>query len=140
MKSATWFRLYSVSAACLLRCLSQKNRPATIDITATTPTTTPAAIGAMLVEPPESDSAVGDAELVDSTEAGLVITMVLPGDTLVTTVGGAVVVGALLTGLAVGRGRRVGCGPCGSGFVSEGEPEFERPPPKFTTLSSVPVK
>lgn len=97
MKSATCVRLYSSSAAVRLRCLNQKNRAVTMATAATTPTTTPAAMPATFVEPPEvSDSGVGVDELLDTGSAGLVMTIVLPGDTLVTTVGGLVVVGVLL--------------------------------------------
>jgi hypothetical protein len=56
---------------------------------ATTPITTPAATPATLLEPPLLDWFVGVA--VDDASAGLVMTTVLPGPVLVTTVGDCVV-------------------------------------------------
>ena len=124
MKSATCVFLYSSSAAFRLLCLIQKNSPVMMAIKATTPTTTPPAMAATFVEPPESDfCAEAVPEALVAGDAGLVTTIVRPGDTSVTTVGGADVVVEL-------SGEESGRPP----------PGLEPPPPKFVTWSSVPVR
>lgn len=86
MKSVTCVRLYSSSAALRLRWRMKKNRPMAIPATATTPTTTPAAMPATLgEEPPLSDSAEleGSGASVCCWLEGMVTTTVVPGATLV---------------------------------------------------------
>jgi len=99
MKSPTWVRLYSSSAALRLRWRRKKNRPMAMPATATTPTTTPAAIPATFVpDPPLDFSAVASSgEPVCCWLDGMVTTTVVPGAILVETAalaGASVVAGA----------------------------------------------
>lgn len=89
MKSLTWVRLYSSSSALRLRWRIKKNSPIAIPATATTPTTTPAAMPATLVLDPPSDFALEEASgaSVCCWLDGIVTTMVVPGAMLVDTAG-----------------------------------------------------
>ena len=117
IKSEICVRLYSSSADRLLRCLSQKNIPATALDASTTPTTTPAAI-AVVFDPPPLD--LGGDELLELELGAWVTTMVVwPGVILVTTEG---------VGDTVGDGAvPVVC-------------ELLDPPPYVPTLSVSPVR
>ena len=87
MKSPTWVRLNSSSAALRLRWRMKKNKPMPMPAMATTPTTTPAAIPATFVLEPPSDllplAASGDS--VCCWLDGMVTTTVVPGAMLVET-------------------------------------------------------
>jgi hypothetical protein len=99
MKSPTWVRLKSSSAALRLRWRMKKNNPMAIPATATTPTTTPAAIPATFVLEPPSDllPVAPSGDWVCCSLDGIVTTTVVPGAMLVETappVGAFVVEGA----------------------------------------------
>lgn len=100
IKSPTWVRLNSSSAALRLRLRMKKKRPMPMPATATTPTTTPAAMPATFVlePPPELFPLEASGDSVCCWLDGMVTTTVVPGAMLVDTAapvleGGSVVAG-----------------------------------------------